>query len=150
MAKKKPSYIGLMNAIAVGEARAQRYLDAWADTTADDDVAETVRFIALREGEHAMAFAKRMAELGFTVREGDPAEERAAMRAAKSKKLTDVEKFEHFGLARVKKGDDVFTAMFTDQTIDPQTGGLLGRYIAEERDSLRRAATCYRRTKRQA
>jgi Mn-containing catalase len=150
MAKKKPSYIGLLNAIAVGEARAQRYLGAWADTTDDEAVAETIRFIALREGEHAMAFAKRMAELGFSVREGDPVEERAAMRAAKSKKLTDAEKFEHFGLARVKRGDDVFTGMFADQTIDPQTGGLLGRYIAEERDSLRRAASCYRRTKRNA
>lgn len=150
MANKKPSYIGLLNAIAVGEGRAQRYLEAWAQTTDNDTVAETIRFIALREGEHAMAFAKRMSELGFDVRDGDPAEERAAMRAARSKKLSDQEKFEHFGLDRVGTGDDIFTSMFADRSIDPQTGGLLGRYIAEERDSLRRAASCYRKVKRQA
>ncbi|MCP5026685.1 MAG: hypothetical protein GY929_10420 [Actinomycetia bacterium] len=150
MAKKKPSYIGLLNAIAVGEGRAHRYLDAWAQTTVDEEVAQTVRFIALREGEHAMAFAKRMSELGFDVRDGDPNEERAAMRAARSQKLSDQKKFEHFGLDRVGAGDDIFTSMFADQSIDPQTGGLLGRYIAEERDSLRRSASCYRRLKRRS
>ena len=33
--------------------------------------------------------------------------------------------------------------MFDDTTIDPQTGALLGRFIAEERDSLRMFQACY-------
>ena len=32
---------------------------------------------------------------------------------------------------------DIFDGMFSDKTIDPVTGGLLGRYIAEERDTGR-------------
>ena len=39
--------------------------------------------------------------------------------------------------------DDVFDSMFRNKTLDPQTGGLLGRYIAEERDSRRLLAGCY-------
>jgi len=35
--------------------------------------------------------------------------------------------------------------MFNDKTIDPITGGLLGRYIAEERDSTRLLAAEYDR-----
>ena len=33
--------------------------------------------------------------------------------------------------------------MFADKTIDIQTGALLGRYIAEERDSGRMLRACY-------
>ena len=33
---------------------------------------------------------------------------------------------------------DQFARFFEDTTIDPQTGELLGRYIAEERDTGRR------------
>ena len=34
--------------------------------------------------------------------------------------------------------------MFDDKSIDIQTGALLGRYIAEERDSGRLLTSCYR------
>ena len=61
---EKPSYIGLLNAIAVGETQAECYLSAWAGTTPDDAVRQVLTTIALREGEHASAFAKRINELG--------------------------------------------------------------------------------------
>jgi hypothetical protein len=47
----KPSYLGLLNAIAVAEGRAHTYLTAWADTTKSDDVRAVLRRIAAREGE---------------------------------------------------------------------------------------------------
>ena len=34
----KPSYLGLLNAIAVNEARAHQYLQVWIDKTTDPDV----------------------------------------------------------------------------------------------------------------
>jgi hypothetical protein len=40
---------------------------------------------------------------------------------------------------------DAFAKFFSDNTIDPETGALLGRYIAEERDSGRRIATTLRK-----
>ena len=40
-------------------------------------------------------------------------------------------------------GADPFGRLFEDTTIDPDTGALLGRYIAEERDSGRRLQSAY-------
>lgn len=140
---KKPTYLGLLNALAVGEAEGGEYLQAWADTTPDPAVAEVVRFVALREREHSAAFTMRMAELGYTVRpREDKTRHRRTMKIAKSD-LSDAEKFERFNLHHGPGETDVFDGFFTNKDIDPQTGGLLGRYIAEERDSLRRFAACY-------
>ena len=142
---EKPSYIGLLNAIAVGETQAECYLSAWAGTTPDDAVRQVLTTIALREGEHGKAFAKRMCELGYSVleRDQDKAAERLAI--AESATLTDREKFEKLGLNTLADDSkpDVFTAMFNDRSIDIQTGALLGRYIAEERDSGRMFQDCY-------
>ena len=38
---------------------------------------------------------------------------------------------------------DIFDSFFRDHTIDIQTGELLGRYIAEERDTLRLLQGCH-------
>ncbi len=48
-------------------------------------------------------------------------------------------------LHRLDTGDqpDVFDDFFKDHTIDIQTGELLGRYIAEERDTARLLRRCY-------
>ena len=54
--------------------------------------------------------------------------------------MSDLEKFEKMGLAN---DDADFAALFNDATIDPRTGELLGRYIAEERDTLRMFKCCY-------
>jgi hypothetical protein len=142
---EKPSYLGLLNAIALGEGRAHRYLRAWAERTPDPDVRGVLMTVAIREGEHAMAFEKRLCELGFSVQDRpDPSFEKTLSLVTSSK--TDLEKFE--GLGYGKSGDadqidDLFSRIFQDKTLDIQTGELLGRYIAEERDSGRRLRACY-------
>ncbi len=139
---EKPSYLGLLNAIAVAEAEAEVYLNQWADVTERDDVRQVIRTVALREGEHAKAFEKRICELGFEVRPGRPDPDRRAVAA--SAELSDREKFEKLGVGDDPgEGPDIFAGMFADTSIDIQTGGLLGRYIAEERDSGRMLRGCY-------
>lgn len=140
---EKPSYLGLLNAIAVAEAQAEVELEAWAAVTPRDDVRQVIATVALREGEHGKAFAKRLCELGFGVvpRHDPKAAERLA--TASSTTLTDREKFECLGLGGEPSGDDIFSGMFRDRTIDIATGALLGRYIAEERDSGRMLRGCY-------
>lgn len=142
--KTKPSYLGLLNALAVAEAAAEPYLLAWADTTKDKKLAQTLRFVAMREGEHGKAFAKRMLELGYEVRAPESSGVDKAMAIAISDK-TDLQKFRAFKLGKAPGKTDVFDTMFMDKTIDPVTGGLLGRYIAEERDSGWRLAAEYDR-----
>jgi hypothetical protein len=138
----KPSYLGLLNAIAVNEARAERYLRVWIDTTPDPDVRRVLQKVAWREGEHGMSFAKRVDELGYTLRvKDDPAAEEQMAVAGSA--LSDLEKMERFGLHRL---DDVLCAfddIFKDHSIDVATGELLGRYIAEEFDTARLLRSCY-------
>ena len=140
----KPSYLGLLNAIAVGESRAHTYLSAWIETTTDPDVKAVLSTVAAREGEHGMAFAKRINELGYGVREKeDP--NFAKQLAIVTSDRTDLEKMEKLRLGRLDTGDgpDVFAEVFKDHSIDIRTGELLGRYIAEERDSGRLLRCCY-------
>ncbi len=131
-----PSFLGLLNAVAVAETEAECYLLAWAATTDDDDLAEVLRFVAMREGEHGKAFAKRMLELGYAVRWPDSSRVDTKVAMVESS-MTDLEKFKALGSGRKPGGPDVFETFFADKSIDPITGGLLGRYIAEERDSGR-------------
>ena len=101
--------------------------------------------IALREGEHGKAFAKRLCELGYTLLPRMKTRTRRPSASPSPSRLSDREKFEKLGLARDfdPTQPDVFSAMFDDKTIDIQTGALLGRYIAEERDSGRMLQGCY-------
>jgi rubrerythrin len=145
---EKPSYLGLLNAIAVAEARAHEYLTAWIEVTPSAEVCAVLRTVAAREGEHGMAFAKRLDELGFQVRAKDDPEQAERMEIARSDR-TDLEKMKAFGLHKLDTGDkpDVFDDFFKDHSIDIQTGTLLGRYIAEERDSARLLRSCYQQLK---
>jgi hypothetical protein len=142
---EKPSYLGLLNAIAVAESDAGRYLAAWADVTLSGDVKAVLNTIALRESEHGLAFAKRLDELGYSVIPKDDPRSAERMVIAGSTVLSDKEKFEALGLGRrPQNGDrDVFDTFFENKDLDPVTGALLGRYIAEERDSGRKLADCY-------
>ena len=140
-----PSYLALLSRIAHAEADAECYLNAWAEATPRDDVRQILQTVALREGEHGKAFAKRICELGY-----DPepqAESKMAERlpVTSSTTLTDREKFEKLGFGQPTDAAqlDQFTTMFADKNIDIQTGALLGRYIAEERDSGRMFQDCY-------
>lgn len=139
----KPSYLGLLNAIAVAEGRAHAYLTAWADTTKSDDVRAVLRKIAAREGEHAMTFGRRINELGYDVRRPDDDDSRAI--ALVTSACSDLEKMETLKLHRLDTGDkpDIFDNFFKDHSIDIATGELLGRYIAEERDSARLFKQCH-------
>jgi hypothetical protein len=141
----KPSYLGLLNSIANAEAQAECYLDAWAACCPRDDVRQVIATVALREGEHGKAFAKRICELGFALQQRSDGKLEERMSIASSTTLTDREKFEKLDLGREADPSrpDVFARMFEDQTIDIQTGALLGRYIAEERDSGRMLRACY-------
>lgn len=140
----KPSYIGLLNAIAVAETEAGGYLGAWAAATPSAEVRGVLHTVALRECEHGLAFTKRLCELGFDVRPKDDPKAAERMATAASTTLSDREKFERIGVGQATSGQgDVFDTMFTDKSIDIQTGALLGRYIAEERDSNRLLHGCY-------
>ena len=141
----KPSYLGLLNAIAVAERRAGEYLACWIAVTPNPDVAKVLHTIALREAEHGLAFEKRLDELGYGVIVKPSKEHSKQMKVAASTELSDRQKFEKLKLGRrLAAGDsDVFDRFFENKDIDPQTGGLLGRYIAEERDTGRRLAGCY-------
>lgn len=147
---EKPTYLGLLNAIAVAETAAEPLFMAWAKRTSDAKLADTLRFVGMREGEHGKAFAKRILELGYAVREPavvgpDPEK----LKIADSRR-SDLRKFEELGFGRGQAETDIFDSMFNDKNIDPITGGLLGRYIAEERDSGRRLSADHQRIKRAA
>lgn len=133
----KPSYLGLLNALAVAESAAEPLFLSWADTTNDKRLAKVLRFVAMREGEHGKAFAKRMLELGYEVREPESSDYQDKRMKMVASDKTDVQKFRSLKVNKAPGDSDVFDSMFHDKTIDPTTGGLLGRYIAEERDSGR-------------
>jgi rubrerythrin len=142
----KPSYLGLLNAISIAEGRANTYLRAWAECTPSDDVRRVLLTVAAREGEHQMSFAKRINELGYEVRTTpeDGADAEKAIALVRSDR-SDLEKMRTLKLHKLDTGDkpDVFDNFFKDHSIDVRTGELLGRYIAEERDSARLLRNCY-------
>jgi rubrerythrin len=140
---EKPSYLGLLNAIACAETRAHTYLTAWIEVTTDPDVRAVLQTVAWREGEHGMAFAKRVNELGFEVRNVPDENFDKQMEIVRSD-CTDLEKLDALGLLRFStEGEpDIFDKFFSDHSIDIQTGALLGRYICEERDTLRLLQGC--------
>ena len=147
MPTSKPSYLGLLNAISVGETAAEPLFMAWAERTKDPELASALRFVGMREGEHGKAFAKRMLELGYEVREPKNAGVDPDLMKVASSRRSDLKKFEALGFGQGQRDIDVFDSMFQDKTIDPVTGGLLGRYIAEERDSVRRLTEQHDRIK---
>lgn len=143
----KPSYLGLLNALSLGESAAHAYLNEWIAVTEHEGVRATLATVTAREGEHGLAFAKRINELGYSLKPKDDPGKAERMKVAGSRTLTDLEKMEKFGLGRGGDNDadhpDLFAKFFFDHTIDIQTGELLGRYICEERDSGRRLRACY-------
>ena len=141
---EKPSYLGLLNAVACAETNAHEYFSAWADVTTDDEVRKVLRIVATREGEHGMAFAKRIHELGFEVRPTEDPKHAERMEIAKSDR-SDLDKLDALGVLDfcTDPGEpDIFDGFFRDHSIDIQTGALIGRYIAEERDTARLVMGC--------
>lgn len=142
----KPSYIGTLNAIVNGERGGFEFLNAWAGVSTDPDVSQMLKTVALREGEHAAAFEKRLCELGYALEEKRDPDFSKTMDIVCSDS-SDFEKFEELGLLELisEEGEDKLLQLLADKSIDPQTGELMGRFIAEERDSgriLREAYQC--------
>jgi rubrerythrin len=140
----KPSYLGLLNALSLAESNAHCYLTEFANNTTSPDVRRVVLTVAAREGEHGLAFAKRINELGYELMQKDDESLESKLEIARCN-CSDLEKMEALGLGQEKSGDepDVFDAFFQDHSIDIRTGELLGRYIAEERDSGRMLRECH-------
>jgi len=140
----KPSYFGMLNAIANAERQGYEYLNAWCERATDPDLKATLTTVATREHEHSLAFAKRIDELGFELEVGDVLDFTKQMEIVTSD-CSDYEKAEALGLFERKVDTDekdIFSGLFDDKTIDIQTGALLGRYIAEERDTGRMIVAC--------
>lgn len=140
----KPSYIGTLNVIVNGERRAWEFLDAWSRVTGNQQIRRMLHTVALREAEHAASFEKRINELGF---EATPTEDDDFARTLQiaTSNLADAEKFEQLGVGQPREddGDDRLLQLLADRSIDPQTAALLGRFIAEERDSVRLLEQAY-------
>jgi hypothetical protein len=135
----------LLNAVAVAESNAHEYLNAWIAVTPSPEVCAVLRTVSAREGEHGMSFAKRINELGFEVRRKPDPEHAKRLATAGATDCTDLQKMKALGLHRLDSGNepDIFDKFFSDHSIDIRTGELLGRYIAEERDSARLLRHCY-------
>jgi hypothetical protein len=140
-----------LNAVSLAESGAHEYLECWIAVTRNDDVRCVLQTVSAREGEHGKAFAKRINELGYNLKPKDDPNQAKRLRIAQSDR-TDLQKMEKFGFDRLDTGDkpDVFDSFFNDHTIDIKTGELLGRYIAEERDSGRLLRSCYEQLKESA
>ena len=142
---EKPSYLGLLNALSLAESNAHCYLSEWASVTKNPDVRRVLLTAAAREGEHAMTFAKRINELGYELRQR-PDDNLEKNLAIVRSDCSDLEKMEALGYGRGAEAEDkpdVFDEFFKDHSIDVQTGAMLGRYIAEERDTGRLLRACY-------
>jgi hypothetical protein len=138
-----PTYLGLLNAISLAESRAHCYFEAWSAVTPNPAVKAVLQTVSWREGEHGMAFAKRINELGYQLIDKDDPSSARAMEVASSGR-SDLEKFRELKLHRIS--EDIlgfFDNVFADHSIDVQTGALLGRYIAEEHDTARLLRGCY-------
>ena len=107
-------------------------------------MAEVLNLVAIREQEHAAAFTKRICELEYHVRQKSSERFVEHLELAESN-AGDRKKFEvilGYG-ADSEPEDDQFGKLFDDESIDPQTGALLGRFVSEERDSGRRLKAAY-------
>jgi rubrerythrin len=143
---ERPTYLPMLEAIANAERQGHEYYQAWYDHATDPDLKETMRIVATRELEHSLAFTKRIDELGFECQPAEILDFEKQLEIVTSD-CSDYEKLQALELTdlAVKILDpenDPFRRLFNDLTIDVQTGALLGRYIAEERDSARMLAAC--------
>jgi hypothetical protein len=139
---EKPSYLGLLNAISLGESAAGVYLEAWANVTPNADLACTLRLVAARERSHGDVFCRRIAELGYTLR--PKANPRDAEQLAKlaNPNISDLEKIP---AAREEESDPFgeIRRRISEGEFDPMTANLMNWYIAEEKDSGRRLREAY-------
>jgi rubrerythrin len=143
---ERPTYLPMLEAIANAERQGHEYYQAWYEHATDPDLKETMRIVATRELEHSLAFTKRIDELGYECQPAEIFDFTKKIEIVTSD-CSDYEKLQALDLTDLATkvadpGNDPFRRLFDDLTIDVQTGALLGRYIAEERDSARMLAAC--------
>ncbi|HXC54918.1 MAG TPA: hypothetical protein VNU97_06460 [Rhizomicrobium sp.] len=145
---KKPSYLGLLNAISLAETHAGVYLRAWADATCDEELACTLRLVAARETSHGQLFCRMLGELGYELRQkADPGAAERIARCA-NPKIGDLEK-----IGREREEKDTFGEIekaMADGVYDPVTCNMLSWYICEERDSGARLRAAYAKVRARA
>ena len=142
----KPPYLGLLNAISVGEGRAGVVLSAWASATTDKRLGKALALVAERETDHHDLFRSRIEELGFGLRA--PADDAGFARtvAFYGSDASDKKK-----VKRSRKGQDgdglsaLEERVRTDTALDTVTRHLLQWYVDEERDSAKRLDRAYSR-----
>jgi len=145
----KPAYLGLLNAISLGETNAGVYLGAWAKATSDQQLAATLSLVAARETSHGELFARRLNELGYGLRaKADPAAEKRLAKLG-DPAIPDCEKV---GPAGGEPRDPFveIKARMASGAFDPMTCSLLDWYIGEEVDSARRLDEAYARVRAKA
>jgi mannose-6-phosphate isomerase-like protein (cupin superfamily) len=129
-----PRYFKMLNTIAANAAAAAKAFRSWTEKTSSSELAEALSVIATRGTEHATAFEKRLLELERTPNLAAVDPFIVGLLAYLASDASDVEKLERLQLV---VGADQLAGLFADTSIDPATGALLGRYVAEQRDSGR-------------
>jgi len=136
-----PAYYDLLSKIAAGECQGAIAFKAWAAATPNPDFAKVLKTIAIREAEHSAAFEKRLCELGQAVDFNDVDPKTKENLEFLASDAGDLEKIKCLGFDDL--GDkDTLSALLRDRSIDPITGALMGRFIAEERDTARMVNEC--------
>lgn len=138
--RSKPSYLGLLNGISLGESRAGVYLKGWADVTSDAELKRVLTLVAARETSHGQVFCQLVERLGFSLRENDDPKFAEQVKVYCDPNLSDIEKI-RFG-RRGQNGDGSVNPFFAsidekvnDESIDQLTRDTLRWYVHEERDS---------------
>jgi rubrerythrin len=137
----KPRYLGALNAICAGEADAERYFKAWADTTRDLELKRILAFVSEREGTHSRVLRQRIERMGYSARpkRDQGADERAAIYG--DPELSDMEKLrwkmQRDGEANYGIYDDFsfVRQLLVDPAVDDLTKDTLRWYLSEELDT---------------
>jgi rubrerythrin len=143
--KVKLPYVGLLNAIAVGEERGGLLFDAWAGATPDNKLRKTLALVAAREHDHAELFCARLAELGFEVRPAKPDPGFDKLLKVLGSKKGDAEKVAVY--ERSLRSDGSGGTAPAPPQLDPVTKALFDWYLDEERDSGRRLRKAFARVR---
>jgi len=134
----KPQYIDLLNDIRLQEGRAGVYLEAWANSTANNDLKECLSFVAAREYSHGDIFERRVKELGFANEEIEDPEFDEKVRVVTSE-MSDAEKIAWLKESRLKQPTpsvrERYEAAMEDDSVDPLTRSLLRWFTDVENDS---------------
>src|SRR2546421_11227359 len=148
VAKSKPAYLGLLNAISVAERGGHQVLDAWASTTKDKKLAKALSKVAARECDHHELFKARIEELGFSLREPEVADARLEKSIAfYGSKKSDKEKAKRSQRGNGDGGDVLapLVKRMNEPDVDTVTKHLLMWFVDEERDSGKRLRKAYAR-----